>query len=810
MIFTLLFDDLMPQSDVEATQEIAPPSTGKKIKARRVFGNILAESDLNCSLSYTPSPFHNHDEESDGYSSGAKERCATNLFSIAESKDSRSSAEDDDQGRKSESSSQVSCSHSESTGKIVYKPFANIMDFSGGYDKENNGSTASIPQSIRVPSEKPSLDLKLSNSEIQEENSFESSNRDSTAKKLACKTTTNQMVAVKPDKKQGNMSARSVNQAMNAARKARERALKEKARQAAMIRDQWREEKEEALTFHEESEKMRRQQLNLQNQLYSKFSKKKAQKTLEQRENLRREIDQESMFKSQVAREHQQKLKEQEEKCRRQSTAIRAKIRANNRKGAERLKLARIEEDKVIFEERQNFSKAREEYLKDRAASVRKNYQFRAGDARKIKELYDKMEARRKNEEHESFELMLAAARDVDNYKKQLQEQRRKSLAARNEQARKQREQAERERAEQLAAEHESHELKWAGESDADRYEREQEENRRKSKAFRNEEARKYRARLAEQEAEMKHADHQRYQLKFEGERDVEAYKREQSELRRRSLEQRGQFARNVKEKLSQQEARRLQSEHESYELKFAAEKDVEQHRRAMEELRRKSLEMRNKEAKRQRDEEENRRAQQQDLEHQSYELKWDGERDAAAYLKRTEEERRQSLKNRGIEARKHRELQDAQRTTELQAEHGSYELKRAACKDVDEYKMKMAQERRNSLAFRNKEKVRHTKVMDELRSIAKEQEAESYMLKWAGEDDAKAYLADLEEERRKSLQRRGEEARRHREIDDALRRDEIIRNQEDEALRSACKFHVAFSSLVSFSFEHTFSPYII
>jgi hypothetical protein len=657
----------------------------------------------------------------------------------------------------------------------VYKPFSKAVGNDENVDKENNGS-AKVPRSIRVPSEKNPFEESKVSCHSQDD-SLHTFDPDSVAANQKNRSTLNQPDTAKPSNRQDKKSTRSVNETMNAARKARERALRDKTRQAAMIRDQWREETEEAMSFREESEKIRRQQLNLQHQLSSKFSKTKAQRTLEQRGGLRKQTEQESIFKSEVAREHQRKQKEQEEKCRRQSTAIRAKIRANNREGQERLKLARIEEDRVIYEERRNFSKAREEYLKDRAASVRKNYQFRTGDARKIRELWDMMEAQRKNEEHKSFELMLAAARDADNYKKELAEQRRQSLVSRNEHARKQREAEEQQKSEQLALEHESYELKWAGESDADRYQREQEQKRRQSKKFRNDEARKFRERQAQQNAEEQLLEHKSYELNFEADRDVDAYKREQAAHRRQSLEQRGQLNRIIREKLNQQEAQRIQEEHESYELKFAGEKDAEQYRREMEEVRRKSLEFRNQEAKRQRGEEEQRLTQEQHLEHQSYELKWDGERDAAAYLERMQEERRQSLEHRGMEAQRRRQVESAQRTVEIQAEHESFELKRAANKDVDEYKRKMEQERRHSLAFRNKEKARHAKVMAELQCLAREQEAESYILKWRGEGDVKEYLAELEAERRRSLQLRGEEARKHREIDDAMRRDEIIQS---------------------------------
>lgn len=91
-------------------------------------------------------------------------------------------------------------------------------------------------------------------------------------------------------------------------------------------------------------------------------------------------------------------------------------------------------------------------------------------------------------------------------------------------------------------------------------------------------------------------------------------------------------------------------------------------------------------------------------------------------------------------------------------------------------------------MAGRNKESARHAKVMDELRSIAKEKEAESYMLKFNAENDAKAYIAKLAEERRKSLEFRGEEARRRRQYEDEERSQAIENALVEGALLSDCQ----------------------
>ena len=690
------------------------------------------------------------------------------------------------------------------------KPFANILgdDDDDDHDgdtcttvKNNNRSTeevdkenmirsrdTKVPNSIRVFAGNNSFDSKLS---------VESANKKTTTSSKHSKHGFPPSGRSLPrttftfDKNSGRGS---VNQSLNAAKLARERAIQQKAKAAAMIRDEWKEEKEEALDFYEESEKMRREQLNLQQQLSSQFSKAKARRNQERRQVKREEIDNEAIFKSTVAREQQQKLKEMEDERRRQSTAARAKIRANNRQGEEQIRLMTIEEEKAIFETRHKFSVAQQQYKQDRLDSARKNFQFRRGDAMRIRDLHNQMEGQRKQENHDSVELMLAGARDTDEYRRKLAEQRRQSIAFRNAQAREQRQRETEEQSSQKEAEHKSFELKHASESDVVEYKKQLAEQRRASLAFRNKEGRLHREIIAKQKEGELTSEQQSYNLKFEAEKDSEAYAREQERLRRKSLEQRNKAAREFRGKESQQESERLEREHAAWELKLASEKDAEEYVRQQQELRRKSLQQRNTLARQQREDEQKRLDQELELDHESYELKWGGERDAEAYLRSLEEERRKSLNARKVEALNRRLVSEQQRNSTLQAEHESYELKRAAAKDVEEYQKNVKQERRDSLAFRNKERVHHAKVMEELNSLAREEEAESFMLKWGGEQDAKTYLAQLEAERRQSLQLRNEEGRRHRQIENEMRNQELVQAHKDEELKAAGKQGLIFS----------------
>jgi hypothetical protein len=178
-----------------------------------------------------------------------------------------------------------------------------------------------------------------------------------------------------------------------------------------------------------------------------------------------------------------------------------------------------------------------------------------------------------------------------------------------------------------------------------------------------------------------------------------------------------------------------------------------------------------------------------QSSEHQSYELKWAGERDAEDYQKQLAEEERDDFAFRNAEGRRIRDVEAEMKHQYQSTEHESYELKWAGERDAEDYKKQVAQEERDDLAFRNEEARNHDAVMKELVCLAKEQEHESYMLKWAGENDAKAYLAQEEEFRRQSLAFRNAEGRRHRELDEEERVIQIMRSAENEELNAACKY---------------------
>jgi hypothetical protein len=530
----------------------------------------------------------------------------------------------------------------------------------------------------------------------------------------------------------------SLNPSVAAAREAAIASHRLKAKIAAKTRRDWEKDNAEAKTFNEQIEQNRREILALQRELSSKFSKEKAHEMLNQRHAFLQRVDKESQFNSAVFREHCAKQKAERDERRRKSIAARAKLRVNHRIGDQKLKLGRIAEERLIFEERHEASKAKQSFIQQAANERRKSFIFRNGDARRIRELHQKIEADRKRREQESFKLQQLAGQDAAEYQHQLAQQRRDSLA------------------------------------------------------MRNAEARSLREREMEQHVKSKNEEHGSFEATWAAERDAQEYKKRLEHERRQSLARRNLEGRKQRELTQQQHSDQSLKAHEDMELKWAGEKDAEQYLRALEQDRRDSLAFRNKEGKGHRDFARDQQLAEIRARHESLELKWAGEQDANIYKQKVEEERRKSLAQRNKEARRQREQKQIEANKAFVREHESFELKRAAAKDVEKYKREQAEIRRKSLAHRNQEGVRHAVVMEELRRLAIEKETESYVAKWAGENDVHAYMARLAKEHRDSLQLRGKQSQRQRKIENEIRNEELNQMHEDEEMRAADHAEVA------------------
>jgi hypothetical protein len=756
-----------------------PPSTGKKkAKARRVFGDAVAE-ETESSLTYSPSPRRAADY------SHSTSNSSTNNLSTSTSIDTESSEypskpsaiatlfEGDDDGSDDDNDNvEEECSEDDNrttrASSSSCGPFGNIIGvgtYEDSTEKENTDttSTSATATGTGTPPKlqsRANANLRPTRSPLRRD-------------------------IVKKTQDAINMATDSVNQSLNAARKAKAESYRQITKETAKVRREWHQDTLEAKSFYQQAEQSRRQMLSLQRQLSSQYSQGKAKYEQNQRQATLSHVDKESQFNSAVYREHQESLKQEQDRRRRHSTATRAKIRVNHRVGENQMQLQRIEEEQAIFEERHEASVAFRNTVQQNAAQRRKSFFFRNGDASRIRETHARLQSEILQQEHESYELKRLSEKDVEEYQRQQERQRRESFASRNKVAHQQRGAQELLAEEMQQQEHASYELKWAGERDADAYSDKMAEERRNSLAFRNRQGSKQRTDISQMRAEEQQAEHESYELKWAGEQDADAYQRSLELQRRESLANRNKEARQQREYIEHEHSKTAAAEHESFELKMLGEKDADKYRRQMEQQRRESLANRNKEGRRQREFTSQHESEAQQLEHESYELKWAGEHDAATYEKKMAQERRESFAFRNREGHDQREHLAKLESDALATEHAGYELKWAGEKDAEAYQRKLERERRESFARRNEEKSRHARVMEELTTIAREKETESFVLKWAGEEDAKKYLAKIEEDRRQSLQLRGKETMHHREVEEESRREELNRAHADEVLRA-------------------------
>ena len=749
---------------------ILPPSTRKKkARARRVFGDaVVAGDEAESSLSYSPSPGRHSETlhaplQRDSNASPVKSHTSSQLEYSSSTSSSCSSSDDT---RSSTASS------TRGSG-----PFDKII----ATDKENTSSSPATGSSYLPESNKV---VALSASHVRDAQEqlrrLRMQNRSPLRRDW-----------VKQTQDAINSASISVNQSLRAAQRAKDKSLRQKTSQSARFREERKNETAVGRSFHRQAEQNRREMLRLQRQLSFKYSKEKANRRLNRRQQQLHTVEEESQFKSAVFRDQQQLLKQEQERRRRLSTAARAKQRQNHRLGTQKLQLQRIKEDQAIWDDRADASVAARTTKAQQAQQRRKSFAFRNGDARRIRALHAQLQADQMAQESSRLHDKWNGERDAVAYQRRLEKERRESLAARNAAAQQQRNQEAERHSREQEEEHRSIELKWAGQRDAADYQKQLREQRRQSLADRNQRALATRQANLEVHSQAAVAESESYAFKWDGERDALDYLRSEAARRRASLEQRNAHARQQREQSAQEQEVALQQQHEDYHLKWAGEKDAEEYWQEIERVRRESLAFRNAEGKRQRQLEEQQQAEEQIESHASYALKWEGENDAKAYEMRMESERRESLSFRNQEGRRQRRLQEESNAATLLSDHDSFELKWAGEKDAEAYQEQLAREKRESLAFRNKERLRHCQVMEELRTIAHEKETESLVLKWAGENDSKAYLAKVEEQRRLSLQQRGKQLRQGRDVESQQKAEELMASHKDEELRSTNHKHV-------------------
>lgn len=282
--------------------------------------------------------------------------------------------------------------------------------------------------------------------------------------------------------------------------------------------------------------------------------------------------------------------------------------------------------------------------------------------------------------------------------------------------------------------------------------------------------------------------EHESHEMRMGANRDVEEYKKRCAQERRESYAFRNAEGLRQRQEEQERKAEEAFRVHERLEHKWAGEDDAKEYLKLCEQRRRDSFAFRNLEGRRQRVEEAERKADERAIEHERLELKWAGEDDAKKYLEQCARERRDSFAFRNAEAKRQRDEGAERKAEENFIEHERLELKWAGEDDSKEYIKRCEQARRESFAFRGQECVRHRAVMNELNAIAKEKEHEAYMLKWAAQDDVKQYLADEAQKRRMSFAFRNQEGRRHRQLEEQWKYDELDKAHEREVLKSECQ----------------------
>ena len=116
--------------------------------------------------------------------------------------------------------------------------------------------------------------------------------------------------------------------------------------------------------------------------------------------------------------------------------------------------------------------------------------------------------------------------------------------------------------------------------------------------------------------------------------------------------------------------------------------------------------------------------------------MTWDGERDNEEDKKKGEDQRRESFDFRNAEGVRQRLEKENSDGNDLCEQHDSYELKLDGERDTEEYKKKCEEQRRESFAFGNAEGVRQRLENEDKDANDLCEQHDSYELKWDGERD--------------------------------------------------------------------------
>jgi hypothetical protein len=709
-----------------------PPSTGKKKKARRVFGDVIVD-DTNNSLSYSPSPlkFDDNDELSN----------SKNLTTLDEDDKSINASNKLSFPCNNDSLENIVISQNKENKVVPTKKKVSFSDVASRKEPRHTVEKTKL-QEMRSPM-RPDLVKKTQDAINRASESVRKTLND-------CSTL------------EKNMPVQtSVNPSLMAARHAKIALIREKSKVTAKTRQEWQEIAYDAKSFHNETEQYRLEMLGIQRQLSSRINKQRAVCYRERKHATLQKIDEESQFRSAVYRDHQKKLREERDRDRRMSQEARAKLRENHEHGIGIMKMQQIQEESAIHEERYATSLAIKETNDENALRRRKSFAFRSDHAKRIREIFRQMDSQKTEMEHESFELKRAAEKDAELYQRTQEEKRRESMANRAEYFHQQRTLEAERLANEKEIEHQNFQVKQAAEKDSDSYLKSIAEQRRKSLANRNNYA--YKQRIEEQGmAALQHAKvHQSYELNRAAEKDAELYKRQLQIERRESFANRGEEARRIQQQQNEENSTMLAILHDSAELERDAAKDAEAYKGRLEQERRDSLARRNKESARHAKVMAEIEALAREKETESFVLKWAGESDAKAYIAAVSEERRKSLQLRGDENKHHRQIEKEKRQQELEQQRKDEDMRSADAKDVQSYHKECAERHRRSLMYRGTESQLRRLRIEEDGATQRREEEESFQMETQAWFDVQEFVEECNQRRRLSLAFRAKEKRR-------------------------------------------------
>ncbi|GMI49430.1 hypothetical protein ScalyP_jg10801, partial [Parmales sp. scaly parma] len=199
--------------------------------------------------------------------------------------------------------------------------------------------------------------------------------------------------------------------------------------------------------------------------------------------------------------------------------------------------------------------------------------------------------------------------------------------------------------------------------------------------------------------------------------------------------------------------------------LKWAGQDDAAAYKKQLAEERRQSYENRNTEAHLLALVMKEIKVLRQQKDHESMMLDWAAQNDAKEYLADCQEQRRVSLQQRAVEARHHRDIDEENRHEDLAEQANDQLLQAADSRDVKSYKTQLAARDRASLCYRAKEAKLHRLLEESQTIVAKEIEQDNNVLEAQARTDVKIYLAKCKKRNRMSLVGRAAEKRSHARI---------------------------------------------